>query len=233
MSKDIYIHGEYLKKNPTWHMEDSSWKAKQLLKIIERNHLKPTSICEVGCGAGEILNQLYLHMPKDITFTGYEISPQAFKLCQARTRDRLQFNLSDLLQDKEAFFDIVLAMDVLEHIEDFFGFLRNLREKGQYKIFHIPLDISVQSVLRNKLLTKREHSGHIHYFTKDTAMAVLKDTDYEIIDSFYTGSSIDTDILNKQFKSLLARLPRKLMFKLNEDLTVRMLGGYSLMILVK
>ncbi len=228
----MYTQGEYLEKNPTWHIKDSPWKAKQILKIVKKNNLQPNSICEVGCGAGEILYQLYIQMPIHVLFAGYEISPQAFELCQQRERKRLRFYLKNLLQDDKAFFDIVLAIDVLEHIEDYFGFLRNLRKKGQYKIFHIPLELSVQTVLRSSpILKERQSAGHIHYFTKETALATLIDTGYEILDYFYTAGSIELPA--KSFKSLLARLPRRIMFKLSKDITVRILGGYSLMVLTK
>lgn len=226
----MYIGGEYLEKNPTWDIEDSPWKSKQIIKIIERNNLHPNSICEVGCGAGEILNQLYLKMPSNIRFTGYEISPQAFKLCEQRKKRRLQFYLKDLFQDSNAYFDVILIIDVIEHIEDYFGFLRNIHKKSQYKIFHIPLDLSVQTVLRNHpILNAREEVGHIHYFTKEMALATLKDTDYEIIDYFYTAGSIDLPA--KYFKTLLVRLSRKIAYKLNSNIAVRVLGGYSLMVL--
>ncbi len=232
MSEKMYIAGEYLEKNPTWHIEDSPWKAKQILKIITNNRLQPHSICEVGCGAGEILHQLYLQMPDDVSFAGYEISPQAFELCQQRKKDRLQFYLKNLIEDEKTFFDMVLAIDLLEHVEDYLGFLKKLREKGLYKIFHIPLDLSLQAVLRSSPILKgRQSAGHIHYFTKETAIATLIDTGYEIIDYFYTGSSIDLPA--KSFKSWLAKFPRKMMYKLSKDMTVRVLGGYSLMVLTK
>jgi len=233
MTEKMYTTGEYLEKNPTWHVEDSPWKAKQILKIIEKNKLQPRSICEVGCGAGEILNQLYLQMPNDVSFVGYEISPQAFELCQQRKKDRLQFHSKNLFQDDKVFFDIVLAIDVIEHVEDCFGFLRSLHEKGQYKIFHIPLDISVLTVLRpSPILRTRQSVGHIHYFTKETALAILADTGYEILDYFYTSSG-SIDLPAKSFKLLLLRLLRKILYKLNKDMAVRILGGYSLMVLTK
>lgn len=232
MSEKMYTNGEYLEKNPTWHVEESPWKAKQILKIINRNHLQPNSICEIGCGAGEILNQLYSQMPGNISFVGYEISPQGFNLCQQRKNQRLQFHLKDLLQDDKAFFDIVLALDVLEHVEDYFGFLKKLREKGQYKIFHIPLDISVGAVLlKSFILERRQKVGHIHYFTKETALATLKDTGYEILDYFYAPISID--LPTKSFGSLPLKLPRKIMYKLNKEMTSRILGGLSLMVLTR
>ena len=83
-------NSNYLHANPTWHVEDSPWKATQVLKLIERNQLQPKSIAEIGCGAGEILNQLYLRLDdKAIEFSGYEIAPDAYKLCMQRAKDRL------------------------------------------------------------------------------------------------------------------------------------------------
>lgn len=232
MSDEIYTQGEYFEKHPSWHIEDSSWKVKQLMKIIKRNHLQPTSICEVGCGAGEILNQLYSQMPKQVRFYGYEISPQAFELCQERKKERLQFYLKNLFDDKETFFDLILCIDLIEHVENCFGFLRDLKIKAEYKIFHIPLELSVQTVLRSKpILKSRQYVGHIHYFTKETAIAMLEDTGYDILDYFYTGSSID--LPDNSFQTLFARLPRKIMYKFNKDIAVRFLGGYSLLILAK
>ena len=70
-AEEMYISNEYLEKNPTWHVEDSPWKAKQILRIIENNNLQPNSICEIGCGGGEILHQLFLQMNNNISFIGY------------------------------------------------------------------------------------------------------------------------------------------------------------------
>ena len=57
MTENIYTepHGEYLRNNPAWHVEDSSWKARQVMKMLNRNSLNPKTVAEAGCGAGEIL----------------------------------------------------------------------------------------------------------------------------------------------------------------------------------
>ncbi len=39
MGKNIYTDGKYLENNQAWHTEDSAWKTKQILKIIEKNNL--------------------------------------------------------------------------------------------------------------------------------------------------------------------------------------------------
>ena len=228
----MYTSNEYLKNNPSWHVEDSPLKAKQILKIINNNKLQPTSVCEIGCGAGEIFRQLLINSSEKISFCGYEISADAFELCKPRKTDRLDFKLANLLEDTSAYYDIVMAIDVIEHVEDYFGFLRLLKERGNYKIFHIPLDMTVLHVLRmSSILRYRKHAGHIHYFSKDTALETLKDTGYEIIDHFYTLDLLEQP--SKSLKSRLMRFPRKIGFKANKNLTARILGGFSLMVLAR
>jgi SAM-dependent methyltransferase len=232
MSADIYSSGDYLVKNPTWHVEDSPWKANNILKILNRNNINPQSVCEVGCGAGEILKQLQSNLNQECEFWGYDISPQAFELAQQRANEKLHFNLKDLLTEKDVFFDLILLIDLIEHLEDYFNFLRQLRAKSKYKLLHIPLDLSAQSILRkDRLMKARLSIGHIHYFTKETALQSLVDVGYEVIDYFYTASAIDLKARSRLAE--LAKMPRRLIFSLNPDLASRTLGGYSLMVLVK
>jgi hypothetical protein len=144
----------------------------------------------------------------------------------------LTFKLEDLLEENGEYFDIALAVDVFEHVENYFGFLRRLKAKAEYKIFHIPLDLSVQTVLRASPIIKwRRSVGHIHYFTKETALETLKDTGYEILDYFYTAGSLE--LPNRGWKTNVLKIPRKIAFAANKDLAVRLLGGYSLLVLAK
>src|SRR5215207_4119242 len=113
----IYRSGEYARSNPTWDVEDSPWKARQVLKMIEKHRLEAKSVCDVGCGAGEVLNQLHKLLPNDIEFYGYEISPQAYALASQREKPRLHYFLKDLTQE-DAHFDLLLVIDIVEHVDD-------------------------------------------------------------------------------------------------------------------
>ena len=230
--KNRYTSGDYLEKNPDWHEKDSAWKARQIKKILDRNHLSPSSVCEVGCGAGLVLASMQNLLGADVQFTGYDISPQAIERAQTRANNLLTFFCDDVLINKPEPTDALLLIDLIEHLEDYFSFLRAMKPMSIYKILHIPLDLSVQSVARMKpILNQHSQVGHLHYFAKETALLTLKDTGYEVIDAFYTGATIDLPA--QSFKSRLMRLPRKLLFAANQDLAVRYLGGYSLLILVK
>jgi 2-polyprenyl-3-methyl-5-hydroxy-6-metoxy-1,4-benzoquinol methylase len=231
-NEDRYNNGEYVKYNKTWSVETSDWKSEKILGMLRKNDISPKTICELGCGAGEILNQLYLKM-KDVEFTGYEISKFAFELCRTRENAKLKFILGDLLAETNSeYFDLLLVIDVIEHIEDCFGFLRKCKEKANYKIFHIPLDMNVQAVLRaTPIITSRKMVGHLHYFSKETALETLIECGYRILDVSYTHSSIE--FKNRTLKNKILDIPRKLLMHLTEDLTVRILGGSSLLVLAE
>jgi cyclopropane fatty-acyl-phospholipid synthase-like methyltransferase len=231
MLEEIYTNGIYLEKHPDWHIEESAWKVRHILCMLRRRHLMPTTICEVGCGAGEVLKLLQANMSDECTLWGYDISPQAFDLCQQRANARLHFKLADIRREQDVFFDLILMLDVVEHVEDYFSFLRDLKHKSHYKIFHIPLDISVQTVLRGKtLIRNRNVHGHIHYFTKETALRTLEDVGYEVLDYSYSPEyELDAPLLSTN----LMKLPRKAFFALHEDWAVRLLGGSRILVLAK
>jgi SAM-dependent methyltransferase len=230
MIENLYTSGNYLEKNPGWHVEESPWKARKVIQMLQRNHLEPQTICEVGCGVGEVLKQLQEHMEENCTFVGYDISPQAIGIAQNRANERLYFKLADIQQEHETFFDLILVMDVVEHLEDYFSFLRAIAPKSAYKIFHIPLDLSAQTVLRpGGLLKVRNAYGHLHYFTKETALQAVRDTGYNILDYCYTARALE--IPSKQVTRNLMNIPRRTLFAISPELAAHALGGWSLLIL--
>ena len=189
--KEVYTSGDYLENNPSWHVEDSPWKAKKILRMLKRHDLYPENVAEVGCGAGEILSQLAASFPSSVDFVGYEISPQAYELAKPREQERLKFKLADITKE-DVFFDLLLVIDVFEHIEDYLGFLRALKPRARHFLFHIPLDLSAQTVLRrSSLIGTRDAVGHLHYFTEDTAIATLRDTGYTVEDYFFTARGVE------------------------------------------
>jgi SAM-dependent methyltransferase len=228
----IYRDGSYLKHNPSWHVEESPFKVRQILRMQKRQNLVPKTVCDVGCGAGGVLAELQPHLPVDCICWGYDVSPDAIAMCASRGNKSLNFFIRDIRRDKtDAFFDLLLMLDVFEHVEDYMGLVRDIKSKGKYKLFHIPLDLSVQAVARtNGLLRRRDDHAHLHYFTKETALRTLTDVGYKLVDYFYTPRCIE---LGDKFVQRIARLPRKVCFGISPDLAVRVLGGYSLMVLAE
>ena len=122
-------------------------------------------------------------------------------------------------------------IDVFEHVENYMGFVKALKKKIGFKIFHIPLDLSVSALLRGMLIYNRNSVGHLHYFTSDTAIATLTDCGYEIVDTMYTPSF--ADLPSKSWKAKLIKLPRFALYKVSPKLLSTLIGGVSLMVLAK
>ena len=73
--------------------------------------------------------------------------------------------------------------------------------------------------------------GHLHYFTKETALETIRYCGYEVIDFNFTARAID--LPNRGLRTNLMRIPRILLSKVAPDFAARVLGGWSLMVLAK
>jgi len=231
---NIYTNGEYFENNPTWNLEDSLWKANIITSIIERNKITIHHLVEVGCGVGGILTSLAEKNPDIKTLKGYDISPQAISLAEKRKSQKVQFYLGDFFnENSETNIDVILMIDVLEHISDYYGFLQKLKNKSRYFVFHIPLDLSCRTILKpHVMLQQRKAVGHLHYFSEEMVWWFLKDSGFTVIDWEYTKPV--TDIKKSgSFKQYIKKKLRNFSFSINKKNSVKLWGGYSLMILAQ
>lgn len=170
-SLDQYIDGNYQEKHQDWHLGDAIHKVndikfsvKSLLATESKEHLK---IADVGAGVGGVLFELtqWLHRdyPKlSVEAIAFEISP--FAVQKGReifpTLDLRQ----ELLQNTQDIFDLVLLIDVLEHLENPWEMLRTVHQKSRYMIVRQPLLENVSNFRHRNYHHEREHWGHISYF---------------------------------------------------------------------
>ena len=229
----MYVSGEYYKNNPDWDIADARWKTDVIFGLLEKNNVKPKQVIEVGCGAGENLVELSKKDSAIEKLIGYDISQQAIVLAAKKTSDKIIFYNEDITAKENVSVDLMLVIDVLEHVDDYYGFLRKLKTKSDWFIFHIPLDLSCRTVMKpHVMLQQRQSVGHIHYYTKEMVEWALRDTGYEIKDWVYTKPIVDVepvDSVRRFFKKIL----RNISFAINKDWSAKKWGGYSMMILAK
>ncbi|MBK8495214.1 MAG: methyltransferase domain-containing protein [Chitinophagaceae bacterium] len=232
-SNDLYTGGEYFKNNPDWDIGDAGWKSAVIVDLLKKNNIAVTEVIETGCGAGGILAALAALDPGIKKLTGYDISPQAIELARKNESGRIRFFNADITAEETAQTELMLVIDVVEHVDDYYGFLRKLRPKSKYFMFHIPLDLSCRTVMKpHVMLQQRQAVGHIHYFTRETAEWALHDTGYEIIDWVYTKPVVDVQPADS-LKRFVKKILRNISFAVNKEWSVKKWGGYSIMALAK
>ncbi len=241
--RDIYTSGNYLKKNPDWHTKAAPWKAQAILALLKRNQIMPSSIGDIGCGSGEILRILQQQYGTQCDLWGYDVAPQAIELAQQRTNDHLHFKLADFRYEQDVHYDVLLLIDVLQHIEDWYGYLQTIKPRSTYKVLQLPTDISVSSILQNEMVQYYHTAGHLHFYDKDTMLEILKVLGYEVVDYCYTHPPFY--LIPREARRGLAWKVLKtcqnavkfglagLIYKLNPDLAVRLFGIWRLMIVIK
>ena len=226
-----YESSDYLDANPSWDIEDSPWKAEHVINIMQGHALQPSKICEVGCGAGGVLAALRNNFP-NARLTGYDIAPAAEKFWAKLKDKNIDFFVGNFFDLNKDHHNVILLLDVLEHVPDPHQFLVGIKPHTDYAIIHFPLDLSAFSVLREQpLLYVRRKVGHIHYFTKGLALELLKECGFEVVDCQYTGAAFTAP--QRSLKTKMFGWLRRLFYLLNKDIGVRLLGGETLMVLAK
>jgi hypothetical protein len=104
-------------------------------------------------------------------------------------------------------------------------------------VFHIPLDIFATGSLRGKHIAHmRKTYGHLHVFDKAAALMTLHDTGFKVIDYFYTVDYVESSPYMKlELRPFwkIWRGVRKVLRKINPDLTARLFMGHNLMVLAE
>lgn len=228
MSSNIYSDGTYKAHNPTWGEEDSQWKSTQILSVLRAHSIQPKTVGEIGCGAGGVLAGVVDGLPSVTLAEGWDPSPLAISMARPKGSERLHYLEGNLLA-AENHYDLILCIDVFEHVPDYLGFLCSLRERAKHIVFHIPLDMHCSAILRNLHKDVREAVGHLHYFTRPTALATLVDCGYRVLEERYTRGALARLGGHRGLKTDLANVVRKLFA---DDLSAKLFGGYSLLVLV-
>ncbi|MFH1038894.1 MAG: class I SAM-dependent methyltransferase [PVC group bacterium] len=108
--------------------EDSHWwfvgRRKIVFELARRLRLPPAAlILDIGCGTGATLKRLEILGGA----TGVDISPEAVRCSRKRGCRDVRLMEGDRLPFPDSSFDLVIALDVIEHIDDDLGALIEYR----------------------------------------------------------------------------------------------------------
>lgn len=229
MNTNIYSDTTYLQNNRTWHEEDSPYKVGLIARIIEKNRIDFGLIADIGCGAG-LTTELMARRYPDATVHGYDVSEDASAFWAKRSGGNLQYFRADYAASGRHY-DLATCLDVFEHVEDYYGFIRKVSRNSNHIIFNIPLDMCVIKLVTPGIRRARENVGHLHYFNRYTAIQTIQDCGLEIVDMFLANPFFSAPPRNP-LQAVLA-LPRMILALISKRLCATLLGGHSLVVLAR
>ena len=145
----------------------------------------------------------------------------------------ISFHAGDIFKATQSEkFDLVLLIDVIEHVENPHQFLANVKSIANNCFFHVPLDLSAMSVLLDyKLINVRRQVGHIHYFTKGLFLELLRETGLKPLQVTYSDSWRDSP--KKTLQTRVLNIIRFFIHLISPDLNARLLGANTLFVLTQ
>jgi ubiquinone/menaquinone biosynthesis C-methylase UbiE len=181
IKRNLYLTDDYISLNPSLHEEDSSWKVNKLIPFIDmyldNSKQNDMNLLDVGGGAGLILKGIsdYIKSKRDIAISKYiiDLSPGILKVQQMNNPD-IKYHLNKDIRDtdlKDKEIDLVLMIDVLEHVPGDIAALKELRRISKYTIIKVPLEKNL-FIFMKMLFTKHSLKdrpidydyGHVNFY---------------------------------------------------------------------
>jgi SAM-dependent methyltransferase len=138
-------------------------------------------VLEIGCGTGNFTGLIARHAR---SVAAVDLDAEFIATARRRWKDewRISFHCCDATAEGwEAEFDTIVLLDVLEHIEDDVGFLRNLRKAlrpGGTLVIKVPSGDWLYGTMDRAI-------GHYRRYSKKTLRSVLRSADLQDSGSFY------------------------------------------------
>jgi SAM-dependent methyltransferase len=145
------------------------------------------SILDVGCGTGANLELLAQYGDAE----GVDISGDALEFCRARGLQKVRLGAAETLPYEDGSFDLVTALDVVEHLDDDVGGLREMRrvlKPGGRALLFVPAFMFLWGV-------QDDVSHHRRRYTLKNLRGAVREAGFEVERATYANISFFAPIL--------------------------------------
>lgn len=145
-------------------------------KLIKRLVLKkkPQNVADIGCGTGSLSADL---LKSGLEVTGIDIDKRAVKYCKDNVKGvKFLVASADKLPFNDDFFDIVIASDIIEHLDEeqtTLTELRRITKNGGNLLITVP----AFSFLFSKA---DQRAGHKRRYSKKSIIKLLEEAGFKI-----------------------------------------------------
>lgn len=174
-------HPEYVARRRSGSFEETQidievrlFKLPNLLALLAGSG-EPASVLEIGCATGELIAAMPVQAGG--RKVGIDISPANIEVARAR-HPGVEFQSGDFRDAVPSDFDAVIMSDVLEHVPDDEGFLRDAAALGRIVLVNLPLEDNWLNMRRH--YGPDDASGHLRRYSYAQGIALLERAGLEI-----------------------------------------------------
>lgn len=228
----MYLTGEYYSTHADPD-QDAAFKSSALLDLVRSfaisRHWQISSYADVGCGGGGTAALIARGLRSDGHPLSSAIACDIFPNVENLRHPGITCLREDFCQS-DHYADLVTAFDVIEHVPDPIGFLRQLALRSSVIALHIPLDSSWVNCFFDRFRSRLTYPGHILLLDPPGAINLLTLSGVLAVDYRYThGYDAPSGGMTRQQR--LFRPIRRALARLSPWLASKTLGGISLMVL--
>ena len=147
-----------------------------LLKLV--TNLNVSTVLDVGCGGGDNLAALVHAMPH-LVLSGADVSPEALALAARRVPGASLVELDVQRENLRETFDLVMAIQVIEHLADDTSALRNMALMAKQWV--------LVTTMRGRMRPSEQFIGHFRNYSDRDLREKAANAGLEVVDLFGWG----------------------------------------------
>lgn len=185
---------KYFKIYKDFHEKDSFSKASSVNKLIKSNPIFSfDSILDFACGSGLVLLEVLEEYDFEKAY-GIDISSDAISRAKSNDKkNKVNWMVGEIKHALNYKAELILLMDIVEHVEDDFSLLEDMGKLGDYLVIKVPIENNIVNSVVNILSlglidlnkTNLKKYGHVQAYSRRKFLELLAGLEYDVVDCEY------------------------------------------------